>query len=361
MLVDEKTKKYFSDVKQVFLYISDKCNLLCKQCLYKPNVIKGKVIELETAKQLLYVFRQLGAFKLTVLGGEISLYDKENNYEKLISLMKYAHQIGYQYIRIDTNGQETDFFKSKQVFEFIDEVSFSIDGYDETTNDILRGSGSFANSLKSINLLRSLNKDIYINITTCVAKENTGISGGIKDFINSMIAFATKLNIKQLNFHGVFKMGVPMDTWTENTHLDPVAWYNEIKGIVQNIENKIYPIDIRFPIHIIKKKEFDAHPKYYGYCPCKLGERALIHPDGIIRVCSSMLSTPYGVAHYNSDKIMWNEFNNELMEHKMDENTPCTNQTGLYLDDFCPVCFSLKPYQNEIVWKKSNVESFRKE
>ena len=118
---------------------------------------------------------------------------------------------------------------------------------------------------------------------------------------------------------------------------------------------------VRMPLHIISREEFSKHPKYYGYCPCKLGERALIHPDGIIRVCSSMLSTPYGVAHYTSDEICWNECNNELKNHKMNEYTPCTNQVALYSDSFCPVCFSLKPYQNELVWTDNNVESFREE
>ncbi len=359
MLIDNTTKEYFSNIKQVFLYLSDKCNLLCTQCLYKPNVVRKKVIEFETAKELLNTFRSLGAFKLTILGGEISLYDCENDYNKLIKLISYAHSIGYKYIRIDTNGQKNDFFENAKIFEYIDEVSFSIDGYDSETNDILRGSHTFNKSIENLNLLRKFNNNISINITTCVTKQNTEIAGGINKFINNMIAFATKLAIKQLNFHGVFKMGVPMDTWTGDSHLDPLIWHNEIQEIVHNVENKKYAIDIRFPIHIINRKEFDEHPQYYGYCPCKLGERALIHPDGIIRVCSSMLSTPYGVAHYNYEKIIWNELNNELSEHKMNEYTPCTNQTELYINDLCPVCFSIKPYQNEIIWKTSNVEKFR--
>ena len=94
MLIDRKTEIYFSNIKQVFLYLSDKCNLLCAQCLYKPNVISGKTIEFETAKQLLYTFKKLGAFKLTILGGEISLYDYDNQYEKLVKLLSYANDIG---------------------------------------------------------------------------------------------------------------------------------------------------------------------------------------------------------------------------------------------------------------------------
>lgn len=110
MVIDQKTKDYFSNIQQVFLYLSDKCNLLCEQCLYKPNVVRGKAIELETAKELLRVFRELGAFKISILGGEISLYDCENHYRNLIALLYYIHTIGYEYIRVDTNGQYKPFF-----------------------------------------------------------------------------------------------------------------------------------------------------------------------------------------------------------------------------------------------------------
>lgn len=361
MKIDNDTITYFSNIKQVFLYVSDKCNLLCEQCLYKPNVLIGREIPLDTSKQLLKIFNQLGAFKLTILGGEISLYDIDNNYSNLIELINYAHEIGYSYIRIDTNGQERNFFKNEKIFKYLNEVSFSIDGYDELTNDSLRGKAAFQNSITSLKTLQEMCTDTQINITTCVTKQNTLIAGGIKAFIEKMINFSAENDVSQLNLHGVFKMGVPMDTWTGNSHLDPIEWYTEIGTIVQNIKQKKYPIDIRFPIHIVTRKEFNDKPKYYGYCPCKLGERALIHPDGIIRVCSSMLSTPYGVAHYNSEEIRWNYFNNELQNHKMNEYTPCTNQKAMYVADYCPVCFSIKPFQNEPVWQANQVEALRGE
>lgn len=359
MVIDEKTKKYFRNIKQVFLYLNDRCNLLCQQCLYKPNVIMGKDISIDTAKSILHVFSQLGAFKLTILGGEISLYDYENEYQNLIGLLSYAHELGYSYIRIDTNGQKASFFEVSQIFEYIDEVSFSIDGYNLKTNDILRGNNAFNNAINNMKKLQKLLPAKRINITVCVTKQNTYVSGGIKEFIEHMISFAYEIGIQQINFHGVFKMGVPMDTWTGDSHLDPQLWHDEIQCITKKVKNKEYPIDVRFPVHIIERSEFAKYKKYYGYCPCKLGERALVHPDGIIRVCSSMLSTPYGIAHYNNDEICWNEFNNELQNHKMDEYTPCTNQQALYTETMCPVCFSLKPYQNEVVWNSCKIEELR--
>lgn len=360
MVIDKKTKEYFKSVKQVFLYLNDQCNLLCEQCLYKPNVVMGRSMPVDTAKSILYTFSRLGAFKLTILGGEISLFDYENNYHDLIDILTYAHEIGYSYIRIDTNGQRDSFFSFPQIFEYIDEVSFSIDGYSAETNDILRGGNAFDRAVINIKRLKNLIPDQKINITACVTKQNTYLAGGIKAFIERMIYFADEMDIQQINFHGVFKMGVPMDTWTGDSHLAPRDWCNEIQEIAEKVKEKEYPVDVRFPVHIIERSEFAKHKRYYGYCPCKLGERALIHPDGIIRVCSSMLSTPYGVAHYNSEEICWNKFNNELQNHKMGEYTPCTNQQALYTETMCPVCFSLKPYQDEVVWNSCKIEEMRR-
>lgn len=356
MVIDQKTREYFSNIRQVFLYLSDRCNLLCRQCLYKPNVIRGREIPLDTALELLRIFRELGAFKLSILGGEISLYDCEHSHRNLTELLRRARSMGYEYIRIDTNGQYEPFFRSPEIYTWIDEVSFSIDGYSAETNDCLRGRDKFDIAVANLHRLQAAAKDTRINITACVTKQNTAAAGGIVPFIENMIQFSADHHVDQLNFHGVFKMGVPMDTWTGDSHLDPVEWYHAASAIRKNVAAKKYPISVRFPVHIVTREEFQRSPRYYGYCPCKLGERALIHPDGIIRVCSSLLSTPYGVAHYNAERICWNEFNNELQDHRMDEYTPCTNQKGLYTGEYCPVCFSLKPYQDEVVWNRSPVK-----
>lgn len=354
MKVDEKTSQYFNAIQQVFLYLSDKCNLLCKQCLYKPNVIFAKSIPFETACELLRVFKELGAYKLSILGGEISLYDIENKWEKLKALLVYARQLGFEYIRIDTNGQIDSFFQDAEIMQLIDEVSFSIDGYDEATNDSLRGTGAFDKAINSIKWLLKENNRPIVNITSCVAKQNAEIAGGIYEYIMKMSAFSKELGIDQLNFHGVFRMGVPMDAWAGECGLDVKDWFNSTIKVRKEITERSE--GLRFPLHVVSKSEFDTHSEYYGYCPCKRGERALIHPDGIIRVCSSMLSSPYGVAHFNDREIVWNEYNNELQRHEMNKNTPCTNQTNLYTDELCPICFSIKPFQKEIVWNKTVIE-----
>lgn len=105
--IDPKFIEYFKDIKQVFFYLTDECNLRCTHCLYKPNLVfqnKEREISLETAQALASDFRELGASKLTIIGGEPTLYGVSQNREPLLHLINTVKNLGYEYVRIDTNG-----------------------------------------------------------------------------------------------------------------------------------------------------------------------------------------------------------------------------------------------------------------
>lgn len=69
--MDQEFKDYFgTNLKQVFLYLIDDCNLRCVQCLYKLNIcfqVEKKEIAFEDAVNLISDFREMGAVKLTLM------------------------------------------------------------------------------------------------------------------------------------------------------------------------------------------------------------------------------------------------------------------------------------------------------
>ena len=350
MTVDDRFRFHFRNLKQVFLYITDECNLRCKQCLYKPSVVLGRRMDCWTALRLLRVFRDMGAFKLTILGGEATLYGREENHEPLARLIEHSKSMGYSYIRLDTNGQFGRNLLHHPSFKRLDELSFSIDGYDATTNDSIRGRGTFCNALE--NLRYAIQLGYQVHVTTCAIRQNFGTEREGKGFIEKMVNFACAEGAKGINFHAVLRMGVPMDAWTEGTHIDPRYWLRAYREVLAESDSYKRGVSIRLPLHVVPREEFERYPRYYGYCPAKLGERVLVHANGIIRICSSLLSTEYCVAKFSRKGIYWEEVTNELYRHDLNAVTPCTNQTALYHEDLVPVCFSLKPYQNEPVWKE---------
>lgn len=347
--IDPRFKEHFRNLKQVFLYITDDCDLRCVQCLYRPNLMLAKEIRLETALALLATFREMGAFKLSILGGEPTRYGLLDDNKPLLTLITEARKMGYEYIRLDTNGQFESTLLEEEAFRSLDELAFSIDGHTPKHHDALRGEGTFDKCLSNLRKAVELGYDVHI--TCCAQKVNIGRDRNGNLLLDSMIRFASSVGANLINFHAVFIMGVPMDAWTGDIQISPKEWMNVYSEISENIAAGKYDIPVRIPQHFVTREEFENDPTYYGYCPAKFGERVLVHPNGIIRICSALLATQYGVARYDDHRILWEEFLNELDRHDLYRPTPCTNQRALYVGELVPLCFSFKPKQDEIVWK----------
>ena len=65
--IDQKFKDYFQgNLRQIFFYIIDDCNLRCEQCLYKLEIgfqLERREVDFNDAIKLLSDFREMGAIK----------------------------------------------------------------------------------------------------------------------------------------------------------------------------------------------------------------------------------------------------------------------------------------------------------
>ena len=352
--VDDRFLTYFSDLKQVFLYVINECNLNCPQCIYKPCnyfSIGSREIPFGRAVRLISDFYEMGARKLTLLGGEPTLYGKYQGGGSLLGkLIGEAKDIGYEYVRIDTNGTFSRELFSDPGFSKVDEISFSMDGYDRRSADAIRGDGVFDREMANIREAVSLG--YRVDITCCVYQEllEKGESGLY--LMEKLIYLAADAGVGRVNYHALIKDGTPIDLWSSDLEVDVESWVRAYRHISEKIRQGVYPVSVRIPQAFVTKREFYKNPGYYGFCPAKLGERVLVHPDGIIRICSGLLCTAYGVAFYSDDKISWNEGpTNELLDHDRKKCTWCTNRGKKSYGDYVPLCFSFKPRQDEFVYK----------
>ena len=98
--MDESFATHFRNLHQVFMYITDRCNLECEHCIYKPSISHfiNEEIELETALDLLHTFRKLGAAKATFLGGEPTVYGHRKGGKPLLDLIRGTRELGYEYV-----------------------------------------------------------------------------------------------------------------------------------------------------------------------------------------------------------------------------------------------------------------------
>jgi MoaA/NifB/PqqE/SkfB family radical SAM enzyme len=352
--VDPAFRSHFQNrLKQVFLYINDQCNLACEQCIYKPHVTYHvhREIPVATAIGLLQAFFGLGARKLTVLGGEPTLYGAREGHVPLRTVLRAAREIGFEYLRLDTNGHFHERVFTAGGLDELDELAFSLDGYDAPTNDLLRGSKSFYRTTERIK--DAVGHGMKVSITCCIHRELVQPLPAGDYGVDRVIRLGEKLGVSVVNFHDLFKAGVPMDTWTgsfDTTVAEHVRMYSDVRN---RIETGAYSVNVRLPQCFVRREEFERNPEYYGYCPVKLGERVMVHSDGIIRICSNLICTSFGVGRYDESMIRWDRSSgNETLHHDLSRYTPCTNRSkNRSYGGFVPLCFSLKPNQAEPVWR----------
>lgn len=348
MTIDENVRKYFDgNIKQVFIYITSRCQLRCKQCLYKPLLYIDNDIDYTILTDLLKVFYDLGARKVSFLGGEPTLYYDKINEKSLCDVIQLSKDIGYQLVRIDTNGQFDKKELENSQYKLLDEITFSIDGSCSKFNDYVRGKGTFSRCIQ--NVVDAVDLGYNVQITSCVHNEICkDIESGLKN-IEDIIKLAESLGVASINFHPIFKVGISRDNWIEDTNIDPAVWIEIYKIVKKNIDDGVYKVNVRFPMRFAPAKVLLEKRENFFYCPLYLGERALIMPDGQIKICAFNIGTNKCIARYTADNIILEENDNEryLLNANSGFNV-CCNQKDI--NGLVPLCMSFKPDQMEYVW-----------
>ena len=224
-------------------------------------------------------------------------------------------------------------------------------------NDAVRGAGTYQKCVK--NIKRAVEMGYSVQITSCVHKYccpdvKTGLTN-----LKSMIHFAQSLGVKSINFHPILKAGIARDNWIDSTNIAVSDWksiYDQMLAILPWDNDSI---SVRLPMRFAEYSSVVENRDRFYYCPVDMGERALIMPDGQIKVCAFTIGTQECVARYNADEITFEKDRNEARKiGTLAGNQVCYNQTGVDAESI-PLCMSYKPYQNELVWKEMKDAEYR--
>lgn len=347
--IDPLFDAFFGDrLRQVFLYITDDCNACCEYCLYKTTLAR-RDIPLSVAKNLLGVFRKRGAEKVTLIGGEPTLYGQGGAHERLVSLLSRAKELGYVRTRMDTNGKCLSRVASRKLLRVLDDVAVSLDSHVPHVNDSLRGEGAFGAAVSAIRL--AAERGFSVSVTACIHEPNV-------DSIDDFIAFCADLGVREVNLHPLFLMGVKRDSFTGDSHITPERWMSEYRRIAARREASDYSIHVRAPQRFVDSQTYARTPEAYDYCPVRMGERILVHPDGTMRICALTIGTRTRLAEYTTDGIQMLSPHDPLSEINpgRTHRHPCMSQ----IRDFgalAPLCISFKPGQTEYVWNSEGYDS----
>jgi len=152
-------------ITDVTIHITNKCNLNCKMCANKFNVVSSKEeIELEKIKEFLNQVLEFTDEDVTISisGGEPLLVK-----DKTLAVAKYAKKdLGIKYVFILTNGTLITREFAKKAKDLDLTLQVSVDSAYEKEHDFLRGKGMFKKTIKNIKILKE--EGVYV-ITSMVA------------------------------------------------------------------------------------------------------------------------------------------------------------------------------------------------
>ena len=134
-----QTVRFAKNASNIFFHILTQCNLKCRHCYINPEQHGTQRLSLNTIQSWLKTLAQrVPVADLIFLGGEPTLHPE------LPGAIRSARQLGYRSITIDTNGYLFHDILDQITPQEVNFISFSLDGASPSTNDPIRGKGSFS-------------------------------------------------------------------------------------------------------------------------------------------------------------------------------------------------------------------------
>lgn len=143
--LEKKTVAFSKNAVNVFFHLLTQCNLTCRHCYINPDQHGRETLEISTIRKWLELFaHKKDVANVIFLGGEPTLHPN------LPQAIRYARNLGYQSITVDTNGFLFHDILDKVTPGEVDYFSFSIDGVSPAVNDSLRGNGTWERCTQGI-------------------------------------------------------------------------------------------------------------------------------------------------------------------------------------------------------------------
>lgn len=225
----------------IYWYLTERCNLQCKHCWVSasPDSKLKEELSLEEIVKILDQCVDLGLNRLIFSGGE-PLVRKD-----ILSIMREVIKRKL-FFSIETNGllieEELIEIFLNTTRSYRPQFAISLDGGSAKHHDYLRGNGTFARTLKKLEILRD--NDLSFSLQCVINQMNI-------DTVFSIIQIAERLNVKSLTFAFLHPVGRAVDN-SNNLNLDRQSFLQAVKNIIDaSSDSNQFPIDIKIPPAIL--------------------------------------------------------------------------------------------------------------
>ena len=242
------------------LYISNRCNLKCVHCY----AAAGKALPSElSTPELLEVIDQYSAIatsgEVTISGGEPTLHP---DLAVLLDSVKDHDHRSVLFPNGTTAGGQLGW---KALGQSVEVVQLSIDGFDDDTNDRIRGAGTFKKVLHTFQIL--YDTPTQIRLSVCAMPQN------VDSLRNGLLGFLQKYDPEK-------KIGLilsPTVVAGRNESGTYAFDYPELQEAIGDTLDEIWRSGWRFP-NTFQRNDHQPH--------CGIGSSILIAPDGGYRACT---------------------------------------------------------------------------
>jgi MoaA/NifB/PqqE/SkfB family radical SAM enzyme len=254
------TVQFKAGERNIFLHLLTACNLSCAFCYINPVHHGRRPVSYATLMQWLRLFYDPAKVNnLIFLGGEPTLY------KNLPHAIRFASQIGYASITVDTNG-----YCFHNILERVppDEAvfSFSLDGPTAEVNDALRGPGCFDTCLA--NLKRAVRLGFETSVIYTVSSQNIA-------FLADMPPLLAELGVGRFFIQVIGLRGKAANRDTP-LQLAPFEWSRKVPMAAQDAAD--LGLAVIFPKVYLEPAEPFA-------CAGNVAENYFVFPNGRVYRC----------------------------------------------------------------------------
>lgn len=212
-------------VRSIDLYMTSTCTRRCTFCFLTDEFLDSRTRMPFQMMEAILDWAAAGTVEeVTLLGGEPATHP---DFVKVLLAAKYRGLTS----RTVTNGSRR--FRNSlrdypEVVEALNRVAVSVDAPNSAAMDRLRGPGSFADALSTIDDLKAAGKPFDINCTlvrSCV------------DYLPEMLRFAEDQGANRLNVHWFSSVGRARDH-APNETIDPATWRDRVLNQVKAFQPK---------------------------------------------------------------------------------------------------------------------------
>lgn len=292
---------------QIYLLLTEKCNLHCAMCIRGSQ--EGKNLSYDELKKILEV-QSFRNHDVVLTGGEPSLH---KDFVKIIRLMcRNANKVA-----ITTNGIFNDYLKDiadlkNQNLMF----QISVDG-DEICHNKIRGKGTFQKTMKTVELVAQ-NSFIY-SIATVVNADNMGSMFELRKIIETLP------NLK----HWKLSYEMPFGDAALSNSLQIENWNFFVDRIIANSHCKLF-VKKLFPFDLYDRnmdKLNDLLKSGHRFTNCGSGKNKLyVYPDFNVYPCTCLKDFCVGNLKIQTlEEILADEKIRPFSNYKIDSESQCND------------------------------------